>query len=87
MRVQSIWTPIQIRHPARNRFLCLPRQVPLGEVHRIAELHHIMQKVRPVAEALQNARHLLAARLRAPLVVDLGDFAGRIHVFNQLDLR
>lgn len=87
MRVQSIWTAIQIRYPACDRFFRPPRQVPLGEVDRIAELHHVMQKIRPVAEALQNARHLLAARLGTPLVVDFGDIAGRIHVFNQLYLR
>jgi len=66
MRVQSIWTAIQIRHPARNRFFRLARQVPLGEVHGIAELHHVMQKVRPVAETLQYPRHL-----RAPGMVDV----------------
>jgi hypothetical protein len=87
MRVQSIWTAIQIRYPARDRLFRPPRQMPLGEVHRIAKLHDVAQKVRPMTEALQNARHLLAARFRAPLVVDLGDVARRVHVFNQLDLR
>jgi len=31
------------------------------EMDCIAELHHLPQKVGAVAEALQNARHLLAA--------------------------
>jgi hypothetical protein len=87
MRVQSIWTAIQIRHPARNRFLGPTRQVPFGEVNRIAKLHHVVQKVRPMTEALQNARHLLAARFCAPLVVDLRNLAGRFSVFDKPDLR
>ena len=52
MRVQSIWTAVQVRHPARDGFLGLSRQVPLGEVNRIAELQYVSQKIRPVAEAL-----------------------------------
>ena len=40
-----------------------------------------------MTEALQDARHLGAPRLRAPLVVDPGNLAGRVHVFDQLDLR
>ena len=87
MRVQSIWTPIQIRNPTRYRLFRSPRQVPLRKVNRVAELHHVPQKVRPMTEALQNPRHLLPARFRAPLVVDLRDIAGRVYVFNQLDLR
>ena len=39
-----------------------------------------------MAEALQNSRHFLAARFRAPFVVDLGHFAGRFRVFDYLDL-
>jgi hypothetical protein len=86
MRVQSIWTAIEIRHPARDRFLRPPRQMPLGKVHSIAELHHVPQKVRPMAEALQDSRHFAAPGLRPPLVVDLGNLAGRVYVFNQFDL-
>jgi hypothetical protein len=87
MRVQSIWTAIQIRNPTRNRFLRPPRQVPLREVHRVAKLHHVTQKIRPMAEALQNTRHFGAPGFRAPFVVDLSDIASRVRVFNQLDLR
>lgn len=87
MRVQSIWTAIQIRNPARDGLFRSPRQMPFGEVHRIAKLHHVAQKIRPMTEALQNPRHLLPARFRAPFVIDLRDIARRVHVFNQLDLR
>jgi len=37
MRVQSVGTAIQIRHPARDRFLGAPRQMAFGEVNRVAE--------------------------------------------------
>ena len=83
MRVQSLWTAVQIRNPARDRFLRPPRQMPFRKVHSIAELHHVPQEVRPMAETLQNPRHLLTPGIRAPLVVDLRDLAGRVHVFNQ----
>ncbi len=55
------------------------------EVHRIAELDNLAKKVRPMAHALQNPRHLLPARLRAPLVVDGCHFSGGVCVFNQFD--
>ena len=83
MRVQSIWTAIQVRYPACDGFLCLPRQVPMREMHRVAKFHHIAQKIRPMTEALQNAGHFLASGFRAPLLVDLGDIARRVHIFNQ----
>ena len=41
MRVQSIWTAIEIRNPARNRFLGLAGQDALGEMNRIAEFDHV----------------------------------------------
>ena len=73
--------------PSWQSLLCvLPRQVPLRKVHGVAELHHLAQEIGTMAEALQNARHLLPAGLRAPFVIDLGDFAGRVLVFNELDL-
>jgi len=86
MRVQSIWTAIQVGYPARDRFLRPSRQMPLGKMHRVAKLHHVAQKVRPMAEALQNSRHFLTPGFRTPLVVDLGDVARRVHVFNEVDL-
>lgn len=85
MRVQSIRTAVQVRNPACNRFFRPPRQVPLGEMHRIPKFHHIMQKVGPMTEALENAGHVLPARFRAPLVVHFGNIAGSVPVFNELD--
>lgn len=86
MRVQSIWTAIQIRHPTGDRFLGFSRQVPLREVNRIPEFQHVAQKVRPVAETLQDAGHLRAARLGPPLIVDLCEIAARLGVFDNVDL-
>jgi hypothetical protein len=86
MRIQSIRATIEIRDPARDRFLGAPGQMTLGKMHRIAELHHIAEEIGPVAEALQNAGHLLSTRLLPPLIVDGGDFARRVCVFNQPNL-
>ena len=85
MRVQSIWTAIEPRHPARDRFLGFPVEMALRKVDRVAEFHHFAQKVGAMAEALQNAGHLLAARFGAPFVVDLGNFSGRVAIFDELD--
>jgi hypothetical protein len=86
MRVQSIGAAIEPRYPAGNRFLCFAIQMPFGEMDRIAELHDFAQEVGAMAEALQNAGHLLAARLGAPLVIDPGYFTGRVAVFDEFDL-
>jgi hypothetical protein len=61
MRVQSIGAAIQPRYPARDRFLGSAVEMTLGEMNRVAELHHLPQKVGSVAETFQNTGHLLAA--------------------------
>jgi len=59
--------------------------MPLGKVDRIAEAHHLAQEIRAMAEALENAWHLLATRLCPPFVVDLGYVAGCVGILNQAD--
>ena len=86
MRVQSIRATIQIRHIAGNRFLCLAVKMTLRKMHAIAERHYLPQEIRAMAEALQYARHLLPARMRAPFVINLREFTRRIRVFNKIDL-
>jgi hypothetical protein len=85
MRVQSIWTAIEPRHPARDRFFGFAVEMTLRKMDGIAEFHHFAQKVGTMAEALQNARHLLAARFGAPFVIDPSDLTRRIAIFNELD--
>ena len=77
---------IQIRNPACDGLFCFPVQMPFGKMQRVAEAHHFAQKVRPVAEALQDSRHLLASGFGAPFVIYPGDLTGGFLVFNQLDL-
>jgi hypothetical protein len=38
-----------------------------------------------MAEALENTRHLLAAGMRPPLIVGLGDFSSRINILDKVD--
>jgi hypothetical protein len=57
-----------------------------GKMDGVAEANHFPQKVRPMAEAFQDTRHLLAAGFNAPLSVDLRYFAGSVRVFDDLDL-
>jgi hypothetical protein len=61
MRVQSIGTAIEPRYPARDRFLGSSIEVAFGNMDRVTELHYLAQKIGPMAEALQNAGHLLTA--------------------------
>jgi hypothetical protein len=86
MRVQSIWTAIEPRNPARDCFLGFTVQVALGEVDSITELHHLAQEVGAMAEAFQDTWHRLTAGFGPPFVIDLGDFAGCVWVFDELDL-
>ena len=86
MRVQSIWTAIEPGYPARNRFLGFAVKMALGKVHRIAEFNDMSQEVRAMAEALENAGHLLTAGVRAPFVVYLRNLAGGVSILNHFDL-
>jgi hypothetical protein len=86
MRVQSIWTSVEIRNPAGNSFLLAPAQVSFGKMDRVAKLHDIAKKIGPVAEALQNSRHLLSARLLPPFVIDGCHVASGIGVLDHPDL-
>lgn len=61
MRVQSIWTAIQPRYPACDRFLRSSIQVPLRKVDRVTEAHDLTQEVGPMTKALKDSRHLLTA--------------------------
>jgi hypothetical protein len=86
MRVQSIRTAVEPRYPACDRFLCFAVEMTLGKMDGIAELDYLAKKVGTMAETFQDTGHLLATRLGAPFVVDLGDFAGCIVVFDEFDL-
>jgi hypothetical protein len=83
MRVQSIGTAVEPRYPTGDRFLGTARQVAFRKVNCITEGDHFPQKVGPVAETLEDARHLLPAGFRAPRFIDLGDFAGGSRVFDE----
>jgi hypothetical protein len=61
MRVQSIWTAVEPGYPTGDSFLGSARQVALGKMDGVAEADHFSQKVGPMAEALQDAGHVLAA--------------------------
>jgi hypothetical protein len=59
--------------------------MPLGKVDGVTETHHFPQKIGTMTEALQDARHLLAAGLGAPFVVDLRYFAGGVRIFDHIN--
>jgi hypothetical protein len=86
MRIQSIGTTIEPGDPACDRFFCPTGEVPFRKMHRVAEAHHIAQKIRAVAEAFENARHLLTARVGAPFLVYLRNFTSSVSILNDFDL-
>jgi hypothetical protein len=86
MRIQSIRTAIQPGDPAGNRFFCPAREVPFRKMDRIAEAHDLAQKIRAMAKALENARHLLASRMGPPVVIYLRNLASGISILNHLNL-
>lgn len=51
----------------------------------VAEAHHFSEEVGPVAEALEDTRHLLAPGFCTPLVVDLRNLACGVCVFDEVD--
>jgi hypothetical protein len=87
MRVQSIGATIEPGDPAGDGFLGAAGEVAFGEVDDVAEAHHLAQEIRPMAETLEDTGHLLAAGVRAPLVVYLRDLAGCIRIFDDVDFR
>jgi hypothetical protein len=86
VRVQSIGTAIEPGNPACNGFFCPAGEVPFRKMHRVAEAHYLAQKIRAMAEALENARHLPAARVRAPLIVYFRDLTSGVRILNYVDL-
>lgn len=86
MRVQSIRAAIEPGDPAGNGFFRLAREVPFREVNRVAKAHDLAQKVGAMAKTLEDPRHLLAARMRAPFVIDLRHLAGCVSILNKADL-
>ena len=52
--LQSIRATVEIRHPARDRFLGPASQMAFRKMDAIAHGNHVPQEVRPVAEAFQN---------------------------------
>ncbi len=85
MRVESIGTAIQPGDPAGDRLLCPSREMAFREVDRVAEAHHLAQKIWAVAKTFENARHLLASRMGPPFVVYFRDVASRFSILNHLD--
>jgi hypothetical protein len=85
MRIQSIGTAIEPRDPTGNRFLGPTREVPFRKMDRIAEAHDLPQEIGTMAKALENAGHLLAARMGAPFVIYLRDLASRVRILDQID--
>jgi hypothetical protein len=84
MRIQSIRTAIEPGDPAGDGFLGPAREMPFRKVDGIAEAHDLAQEIRPMAKALENAGHLLAPRMGAPLVIYRRNLACRVSVLDQL---
>jgi hypothetical protein len=87
MRVQSIGATIEPGDPAGNGFFRPAREVPFRKVNGVAKAHDLAQKVWAMAKTLEDSGHLLAARMRAPFVIDVRHLAGRVRILNKTNLR
>jgi hypothetical protein len=87
MGIQSIGATIKPRDPAGYGFFGAAGKVAFGKVDRVAEAHHLAQKIRPMAETLEDTGHLLTTGVCAPLVVYLRHLAGSVRIFNDVDFR
>jgi hypothetical protein len=85
VRIQSIRTSIQKGDPACDRFFRPARKMSLGKVDPIAEAHDFAKEIGAMAEAFEDAWHLLASRLGAPFVVHVRNLASRFRVLDQFD--
>lgn len=86
MRVQSIRAAVEVRNVAGDRLLRAAVKVPFGKVDGVAEIHDLAQEVGPVAEAFENAWHVLSSGVLAPLLIDVRDFANGVGIFDEADL-
>jgi hypothetical protein len=86
MAVQSIRTPIEKRDVAGDHLLVPAREVPFRKMDGVGKFNNLSQKIRPRAETLDNAGHLLSSRARAPKIVCCSYFAGSLGVFGDPDL-
>jgi len=59
--VQSIRTAIEIGDIAGDHLLVSAREVALGEMDSVGELHHLAQEIRAGAETLDDTRNLFPA--------------------------
>jgi hypothetical protein len=85
MAVQSIRTPVQVRHVTGNQFLVTSSEVALRKMDRVRELDYLTQEVGTCAEAFDNTWDLRAPRSFKPEVIGLRGCAGRISVFGNSD--
>jgi hypothetical protein len=85
MAVQSIRTPVQVRHVTGNQFFVTSSEVALRKMDRVRELDYLTQEVGTRAEAFDNAWNLRAPGSFPPEVIGLRGCAGRICIFGNSD--
>src|ERR1017187_7323308 len=66
--VQSIGTAVQVGNVAGDHLLVPTREMALGKMDGVGEIHHLPQKIRPRTKALDDARHLCPAGARTPVI-------------------
>ena len=87
MAIQSIGTSIEIRDVAGDHLLVPAGEVAFREMDRVGEIDDLAQEVGARAKALNDARDLLPAGARAPVVVGGERATGGFGVFGNFDLR
>ena len=86
MRPHSVRTLVESGDIRRDHLLRPAIQMPVAKMHTVTEVDHLLQKVRPVGEALQNAGELSAVRIHLPPTGHrLGEGTGRFAFGSGLD--
>jgi hypothetical protein len=85
MAVQSIRTPVQVRHIAGNQFFMTPSEVAFREMDGVRELDYLTQEVGTRAEAFDNTWDLRPPGSFPPEVISFCSCAGRVGIFGNSD--
>jgi hypothetical protein len=83
--VQSIGTAIEIGDVAGDHFFIAASEMSLGKMNGVGKVDYLAQKIRARAEALDDARDLLPAGTRAPIIVGGKRIACGFGIFGDSD--
>ncbi len=86
MRVQSIWTAIEVRDVTRDHLFVAAGEMSFGKVNGVGKLHYLPQKIWTLSKAFKDAGHFCAAGSFAPHFVGRRGLPGSVCILDLFDL-